>query len=132
MANGNNPQTPPGYQNGGVLSIATRAGKWGAIGLGFAALGSLANFLFPNVPDIGDLKQFFAWGGMSLGLWGLAAQAKRGTDMQVTVAAESKIDRAVIANAVTPANVTVVAASDDPAVQHEIEMRLSGQHGTIK
>jgi hypothetical protein len=121
MANG---QTPS-YQNGGVLSIAMRAGKWGAVGLAFAAFGSLANFLFPNVADISDLKQFFAWGGMALGLWGLSAQSKRGTDMQATVAADSAKDRAAIVNAVVRPEIPVVPTSEDPAVQHEINRRLT-------
>lgn len=125
MANGN-------VNGNGYLSLFMRAGKWGAAGLFLAALGSLAQFLFPNLRDIGDLKQFFAWSGMALGLIGLSAQAKRGTDMQVTVAAESKIDRALIINNVTPSTTNdVVATSTDLAVQNEIDKRMSGQHGTI-
>jgi hypothetical protein len=116
---------------GAIPSLLMRGGKLGGAGIMVAALGKLAKFIFPHLPDIDDLVQFFLWIGVGLGVMGLSAQTSRGTDMQATVAAEAKIDRAVIANAVTPPEVVILPMSDDPAVQNEIDRRMSGPRGTI-
>ena len=126
MAQIGNDQNPAvnGNAGGGILSIAMRSGKWGAVGLAFASIGELVQFFM--VGGVEHLNHFFAWGGAAIGLWGLAAHAKRGTDMAVSVAVDASKDRAMIINALTPPNVVdVVPTSSDPAVQHEIDKRLT-------
>jgi hypothetical protein len=99
---------------GGLPGIAMRAGKWGIVGIFLAALGELAQFLWPDSPRIDSLTHFLTWTGVGLALLGMQAHAKRATDMIATAEADKTIADQGREN-----------KSNDPAIQREIDRRLS-------
>lgn len=122
MPNGNGNGNGRGMLFEKAIELGQRAGKWGLVGLGFLVLQSIAAFVsHPSWETAGDVFGTIGW---ALVLFGILANTKRLKDMQATVAAESKIDRAVISQSLPGPNVP--PTSSDRAVQREIDRQLQG------
>lgn len=88
-----------------------------------------ATLIVAGLGELGVLKEQtahgLAWLGAGLTAISIWWQGRRNMSMTATVGASSEISRAVIANAVTPPEITIVPTSPDPAVQREIQKQLT-------
>jgi hypothetical protein len=97
------------------------------LGMGGASLYVLAQLTLSIIhKSLDGALQATGYCGLLLVGWGAAIRSKRTNTMIATTTAEAVIGRAAIANSLAPTEADIVApASADPAVQNEIDKRLT-------
>ena len=113
-----------------IIEVAQKAGKIGMFGVGILIVKSIViivehfawnrAFLDTALDELGSIGYYCV-------ALGVLAGVKRGNDMTAVIGAESKIDRAEIANGLD-GGIKVSPVSADPAVQREIVKQQNGGH----
>lgn len=111
-----------------IMSIAQRAGRWGILGM---VLLATQEIIYCSTHfSVQQLMSSLGTLGWEVTLIGVLADTKRLKDMTATVAAEAKIDRAVLSTTLPGPNVK--AESADPAVQRAIETQVANGRSQAK